>query len=320
MSYNKLGFTSGQTLKAEHLNHMEEGIANAGGVSSWNDLTDKPFGEEISLVSEPLHIVWDGDTSCTSVKFLEGEDGGFYKVSDIVLTNEQIRSAKYFYKDDDNEVFCSEEFDSAGSEGFEHIIITDDIVVLDGIAIVRKNNVTIDMGEDLGSKTFPEKGIYLLYEVEQFYVETFITTESVEQELTVIEKLDKKYLPEDDRVMVIHATPTSDTYEEYTVDKSYQDVKSHLDNDGIAFVMMEWAPNSNQIANYILPAYVYNDYSIDFCIDSNYAMFGNLTFFIEKNGNCGAYVHLKETYVSSPNGTKYEIRVDDSGTLSTRKL
>jgi hypothetical protein len=26
MSYNKLGFTSGQTLKAEHLNHMEEGI------------------------------------------------------------------------------------------------------------------------------------------------------------------------------------------------------------------------------------------------------------------------------------------------------
>lgn len=31
MSYNKLGFTSGQTLKAEHLNHMEDGIANAGG-------------------------------------------------------------------------------------------------------------------------------------------------------------------------------------------------------------------------------------------------------------------------------------------------
>lgn len=26
MSYNKLGFTSGQTLKAEHLNHMESGI------------------------------------------------------------------------------------------------------------------------------------------------------------------------------------------------------------------------------------------------------------------------------------------------------
>lgn len=41
MSYNKLGFTSGQTLKAEHLNHMEEGIANAGG-ASWDNITDKP--------------------------------------------------------------------------------------------------------------------------------------------------------------------------------------------------------------------------------------------------------------------------------------
>lgn len=54
MSYEKLGFVSGQTLKAEHLNHMEEGIANAGGVTSWNDLQDKPFGEEprMEIMSE----------------------------------------------------------------------------------------------------------------------------------------------------------------------------------------------------------------------------------------------------------------------------
>lgn len=35
MSYEKLGFVSGQKLKAEHLNHIEEGIANAGE-SDWN--------------------------------------------------------------------------------------------------------------------------------------------------------------------------------------------------------------------------------------------------------------------------------------------
>jgi hypothetical protein len=35
MSYEKLGFVSGQTLKAEHLNHMEEGIAKAGGGADW---------------------------------------------------------------------------------------------------------------------------------------------------------------------------------------------------------------------------------------------------------------------------------------------
>lgn len=58
MSYEKLGFTSGQTLKAEHLNHMEEGIANAGGVSSWNDLTDKPFGEEITTIFPETELIF----------------------------------------------------------------------------------------------------------------------------------------------------------------------------------------------------------------------------------------------------------------------
>lgn len=49
MSYEKLGFVSGQTLKAEHLNHMEDGIANSGGVTSWNDLSDRPFYEEVKM-------------------------------------------------------------------------------------------------------------------------------------------------------------------------------------------------------------------------------------------------------------------------------
>jgi hypothetical protein len=39
MSYEKLGFEKGQVLKAEHLNHMEEGITNACGVTTfyWDD-------------------------------------------------------------------------------------------------------------------------------------------------------------------------------------------------------------------------------------------------------------------------------------------
>ena len=56
MNYTKQNFVDGQTLKADHLNHIEDGIYNlstngGGGVSSWNDLTDKPFGyEEKKLV------------------------------------------------------------------------------------------------------------------------------------------------------------------------------------------------------------------------------------------------------------------------------
>lgn len=59
MSYEKLGFVSGQTLKAEHLNHMEEGIANAcgnGGSAvvgevSWDDLKNKPFYKVVDFQS-----------------------------------------------------------------------------------------------------------------------------------------------------------------------------------------------------------------------------------------------------------------------------
>lgn len=50
MSYEKLGFEKGQVLKAEHLNHIEEGISSV----SWNDLQDKPFGEVKT-------VLWQGD-------------------------------------------------------------------------------------------------------------------------------------------------------------------------------------------------------------------------------------------------------------------
>lgn len=40
MSYEKLGFVSGQKLKAEHLNHMEEGIANASAGASGSAIID----------------------------------------------------------------------------------------------------------------------------------------------------------------------------------------------------------------------------------------------------------------------------------------
>lgn len=38
MAYEKIGFSDGQVLKAEDLNHIEEGIANAGGGTRLLDL------------------------------------------------------------------------------------------------------------------------------------------------------------------------------------------------------------------------------------------------------------------------------------------
>lgn len=65
------------------LYHLAQTVANAGGgASSWNDLKDKPFGEEKAF--EP--IVWDGNP-----EGLESVDAGgglfYYKVSAEPLTD-----------------------------------------------------------------------------------------------------------------------------------------------------------------------------------------------------------------------------------------
>ena len=42
--YEKQNFTDGQVLEAEHLNKMEDELARP---KSWNELADKPFGDEL---------------------------------------------------------------------------------------------------------------------------------------------------------------------------------------------------------------------------------------------------------------------------------
>lgn len=95
MEYTKLGFVSGQKLKADHLNHMEDGIAalaqSAGGVSSWNDLTDKPFGVTIA---EGL-ISWDGNIDNGYDVYMNN----LYvkKIADKFLTEDDLLGATITY-------------------------------------------------------------------------------------------------------------------------------------------------------------------------------------------------------------------------------
>lgn len=59
------------------------------GVSSWNDLEDKPFGEIGSNVGDTL--VWDGKP--TDV-FVETKNAYFYKISDSTPSLEQLRTGE----------------------------------------------------------------------------------------------------------------------------------------------------------------------------------------------------------------------------------
>lgn len=61
MAYEKLNLQNGIVLTAEHLAHLEDGIEAAGGASSWNALTDKPFGEETKAVLPEDTFEWFSD-------------------------------------------------------------------------------------------------------------------------------------------------------------------------------------------------------------------------------------------------------------------
>lgn len=84
----------------------------SGGASSWNDLKDKPFGEETVVVNEPLNITWDGNTE----GLVSIADTPFYKVSDLVLTDEQIKTATITLSDGLS-LYIGDEWEMMVSEG-----------------------------------------------------------------------------------------------------------------------------------------------------------------------------------------------------------
>ena len=65
-------------------NYVEDPVPTGSGVSSWNQLTDRPFYKE----NNQTVIEWDGDT-----EGLECYQGAFYRVSDAVFTVEELNGA-----------------------------------------------------------------------------------------------------------------------------------------------------------------------------------------------------------------------------------
>lgn len=111
----------------------EEVETPSGGASSWNDLTDKPFGEVYSDT-----LTWDGDsTGLVSVVMLDMPEYGvrqnLVKVSDAVPTAEDFS----------NGVSCVM---SDGSVYTEITSADDDIIVAEGCIVVLHDNCTLPNG------------------------------------------------------------------------------------------------------------------------------------------------------------------------------
>lgn len=133
--------------------------------------------EETSVVNEPLNITWDGNT-----EGLVSVNDAFYKVSDVVLTDEQFKSGTLTVVGG-NPLPLMITWNSLVAEGKA----TEAFVNMNYILIVvRQAGTTID------GILFPECGIYFAENVA-----SLTTTEPVEHTKTVVKKLDKKFLPDD---------------------------------------------------------------------------------------------------------------------------
>lgn len=182
-----------------------QGPQGDAGASSWNDLEDRPFYETIETVNEPLNITWDGNTDGL-VSVDVGSGMSVYKLSDVILTNEQARTAKVVTNTGE-EFLAEDEWATYESQG----LITDDAAVFGGFSVfvVRKDNVSVG-----GMITVPEAGIWVVLESNDRYPASITTIEPVPQLKNVVHKIDPKYLPNGAIVnitMSSNETVTSDT-------------------------------------------------------------------------------------------------------------
>lgn len=140
-------------------------LSGGGGASSWDDLKDKPFGENTVVYFE----VTEG---YTPIEQLVSADGvTFYKVLDENLTTEQIIGSAVYVRSGQN---------------LHEIVATEDNLVVDSGVISAENAIfSVESSYEIMGVTLTQ-GTWVVYDP-TFYVEKLSKT--------TFTKLDPKYLP-----------------------------------------------------------------------------------------------------------------------------
>ena len=185
-------------------------LVTGGGVSSWNDLTDKPFYEE----SVTLDIHWDGEIGDRVSVDMDGTY--LVHVSDYVLTDELVGTTMCYTSTDENGVTAEESVVLEAGDIWPYGNIT---MIYSGCAAVVPHDNTNFMGI-----LFPKAGIY-------FNKTQELVTTSLTGEATIVNMLDNKYVDSHDSVTL----NLSYTYDEST--GSYNNITSDL---GFADVLDAW--------------------------------------------------------------------------------
>jgi hypothetical protein len=186
MSYEKLGFVSGQKLKAEHLNHMEEGIANAGGVSSWNDLADKPF------YSEMVEGTAEFDGDLTGKECVDYGNGiSMVKITENTVTLEQLVGSTVVVKAPDG-------YDDVVFEITEDMIEVQTVTETTGMMIVVADELPlmfVAYGDVAAAGAPFSDGTYFMYQPidgSDAYTRSLSCLSGMQEK---VHKIDAKYLP-----------------------------------------------------------------------------------------------------------------------------
>lgn len=172
----------------------KDGQGGGGGVTSWNDLTDKPFRE-----MPKFNIQWDGDMTGHTVLDMSmlGYPQGMYfvKVSNDVFTTEELIGCRYARVNYDGNVFGSEIYsDMIDTATYPGAIFLNGYVVI----VHDDNTLATALGIPTGIYT---NGIYFYLRTESGYVSSLVSANT-------ITKVDNEHLDMDSIITdVLNALP-----------------------------------------------------------------------------------------------------------------
>ena len=198
----------------------------SGGVSSWNDLTDKPFYEK----DVEIDIQWDGVSG--DIKVDIGDVPASY-VSDYVLSNENLigMTINMVTQGENNE--RTEETITIEPE---HILAysSDVMMVAECMLVVHRDNA------ELMGIQFPKAGIYFV-NFDGDYISSLNGT------TTILKKLENKYIDSHDSVTINLSYVYNEETDEYTdvvVNQTFVNVLNSYNNEQGIYVSVNEENNT----------------------------------------------------------------------------
>lgn len=207
--------------------------AGGGGVSSWNDLTDKPFYEE-TVASNTL--TWDG--SIIGKEYSSALK--LCKVSDVVLTAKDVTSGKIATSimgefTLGSEVVYMDVSSQFGIEAYAFVVASNGTMIA---AVVPNDCEIYGVGE-------VKKGLYFGIDMNNGFFVKSITLNNYQFEKNVVAPIESKFLPVSGIKFVDMISAGNNNY---TMTKTFEEIRNMIDEGDFIVARVPNASNSKNFA------------------------------------------------------------------------